>query len=172
MISTVVGMFIFTRFFVYDSLIRLRTYPSGSWMQKRRILAKVRSNQKKLRNRVAHAPENHAHVYWLVEAERHRVLGHNRPAADCYEQAIVLAKKYQFVNDEAMANELAAEFYLLRKKQKHARIYLRVAHSAYLRWGAQSKVRDLEERYPSLLQTPRTSANRLATVTITGRLTR
>ena len=164
------GVFIFTRFFAYDSLVQLAMVPSVSWMGKRRILARVRANQKKLRNRAAHAPENHAHLYYLVEAERHRAQGRLKPALECFDIALRLARKHGFVNDEALIAERAGGFLLAQGKHPRARIYLRQAHAAYERWGALAKVRDLEARFPALLRSENRRNPGLQTVTSTGQI--
>jgi len=67
-----------------------------------------------------------------------------------YEQAVHLAQKSGFVHIEALANELASRFYAARGLGKIARVYLQDARYAYLRWGADGKVRQLEGRYPLL----------------------
>ncbi|MBD0306651.1 MAG: GAF domain-containing protein, partial [Microcoleus sp. T1-bin1] len=56
-----------------------------------------------------------------------------------------------YINEEALAHELAAEFYLEWDKEKIARVYLTDAYYAYARWGAKAKLADLEKRYPQLL---------------------
>jgi GAF domain-containing protein len=50
-------------------------------------------------------------------------------------------------NNEALANELAAHFYTARGFEKVAHAYLRDARYCYLRWGADGKVRQLDELY-------------------------
>jgi GAF domain-containing protein len=50
-----------------------------------------------------------------------------------------------FVHHEALANELASRFYAARGFEKIARVYLQDARYCYLRWGADGKVRQLEE---------------------------
>jgi len=68
-----------------------------------------------------------------------------------YDRAISLAQQNDYVNEEALAHELAAKFYLEWGKEKIARVYLTDAYYAYVRWGAKAKVADLEKRYPQLL---------------------
>ena len=53
-------------------------------------------------------------------------------------------------HNEALANELAARFYEARGFETIARAYLHNARHCYLRWGADGKVRQLEEMYPHL----------------------
>ncbi len=69
---------------------------------------------------------------------------------DLYEQAIRSARANGFVHNEALANELAARFYAARGFEKIAQCYLRDARYGYLRWGADGKVRQLDELYPQL----------------------
>lgn len=70
-----------------------------------------------------------------------------------YDRAIALAKENQFLNEEALADELAAKFYLDWGKEKIAQVYMTEAYYCYARWGAKAKVVDLETRYPQLLFT-------------------
>ena len=51
---------------------------------------------------------------------------------------------------EALANELAARFYVARGFEDIAHLYLRKARSCYLRWGADGKVQQLDDRHPQL----------------------
>ena len=67
-----------------------------------------------------------------------------------YEQAIRSARENGFVHVEGVANEVAARFYVARGFEKIAHAYLREARYCYLRWGADGKVRQLDELYPHL----------------------
>src|SRR5262249_36683422 len=67
-----------------------------------------------------------------------------------YERAIASARAHGFVHHEALANELAARFYMRRGVERIARSYLRDARNAYRQWGADAKVRQLETQYPCL----------------------
>jgi PAS domain S-box-containing protein len=71
-------------------------------------------------------------------------------AEHLYEQAIRSAHANGFVQNEALANELAAGFYAGRGFEVIAHAYLRKARYCYLRWGADGKVRQLDELYPHL----------------------
>jgi signal transduction histidine kinase len=67
-----------------------------------------------------------------------------------YEQAIEFARNNGFVQNEAVANEVAAGFYIEQGLETIGQTYLRNAHSGYVRWGARAKVKSLEERHPIL----------------------
>jgi hypothetical protein len=77
---------------------------------------------------------NYLHKFYLVEAERHRLLGEYLKAMDDYDRAIFLAKENEYINEEALAYELAAKFYLEWGKKKIAATYLTDAYYCYLRW--------------------------------------
>ena len=118
-------------------------------------LEQVVSNQTLLRERWAsYAPMNHQHKVDLVEAEICRVSGRYYEAGDFYDRAIAGAKAHQFLQEESLANELAAKFYLEWGREKIAGAYTIEARYGYSRWGARAKVKQLEEKYPQLLRSP------------------
>jgi len=88
--------------------------------------------------------------YALVSAEVARLDGRDAEAMRLYEQAIKSAREHGFVQNEGLAHELAAGFYDARGVESIAYGYLRNARDCYLRWGALGKVRQLDERHPSL----------------------
>ncbi len=67
-----------------------------------------------------------------------------------YERAIAAARANGFVHNEALASELAARFYAARGIGTVAHVYLQQARNGYLRWGAEGKVRQLDQLHPSL----------------------
>ena len=95
-------------------------------------------------------PENFENRAALVGAEIARIEGRDVDAMRLYEQAIRSARVNGFIHNEALANELASRFYAARGFEKIARVYLQDARHCYLRWGADGKVRQLEETYPHL----------------------
>ena len=138
-------------FHFYDSLAALAAYSEADVLEREMLLERVGENQKKMQTWAAHAPMNHLHKFHLVEAEKYRVLGDNFQAMEEYDRAIGLAKQNEYLNEEALANELAAKFYIGWGKEKIARVYLADAHYGYTHWGAQAKVEDLETQYPQFL---------------------
>jgi len=92
--------------------------------------------------------ENFENRAALVSAEIARIEGRDLDAMRLYEQAVRSAHANGFVHNEALANELAARFYLARGFEKIAHAYLQDARYCYLRWGATAKVRQLDELYP------------------------
>lgn len=137
-------------FYFYDSLIALAqlSQPSDHGST---VLERVAQNQTQLQYWAHYAPMNHQHKVDLVEAEKCRVLGQIAQAIELYDKAISGAKSNEYTQEEALANELAAKFYLGWGKQRIAREYMTQAYYDYARWGAKAKVADLERRYPQLL---------------------
>ncbi len=115
------------------------------------LLEQVEINQKIMKVWADHAHTNFEHKYILVEAEKYRVLGRIAEAIDLYDQTISLAKANKYIQETALANELAAKFYLDWGKQRIAQEYMIEAYYAYAHWGAKAKVADLEKSYPQLL---------------------
>jgi len=143
---------VFPIFYFYDSLARLMVYPQVNQEEQAMILQRVADSQQKMQLWAHHAPMNYLHKWYLVEAERHRVLGEVVAAMDGYDRAIALARENEYLQEEALANELAAKFHLANHRLTIAKAYLQEAKYGYLRWGATAKVQDLERRYPQLLE--------------------
>ena len=69
----------------------------------------------------------------------------------------------RFVQNEALAYEVAARFYAARGFESIASTYVRNARNCYDRWGALGKVKQLDEHYPHLHE-ERDSASPMATI--------
>ena len=143
-------------YYFYNSLTRLATYPKSSVQAQSEILKNIALSQEKMKQWAHYAPMNYLHKYHLVQAEKARVLGQLLEAEEFYEQAIQGARENGYIQEEALAYELAAKFYLARGREKFAQTYMKEAHYCYGRWGAKAKVADLEARYPQLLTQSRT----------------
>ena len=107
-------------------------------------------HERELRAWATICPQNFEGRAVLVGAEIARIEGCSTEAMDLYERAIASARANSFVNDEALASELAARFYAARGFGTIANAYLREARGCYLRWGADGKVRQLEALHPFL----------------------
>ncbi len=99
-------------------------------------------------------PENYRHMHRLISAEMARLGGQQDAAMELYEQAIQSAGENGFIQNEALANELFAKYWLSRKQEKIARLYLNEAYYAYCRWGATAKLKQLQQAYPDWIRRP------------------
>jgi predicted ATPase/GAF domain-containing protein/tRNA A-37 threonylcarbamoyl transferase component Bud32 len=143
--------FLIPLFYFYDSLAHLAIYPSVPIFQQQQILARVAAHKAKMQQWANHAPRNYLHKFYLIEAEQARIQGSYLEAMDFYDRAIAEARENKYINEEALANELAAKFYLDWDKVRIAQVYMNEAHYFYSLWGAIAKVEDLQAKYSQLL---------------------
>ncbi|MBE9115727.1 AAA family ATPase, partial [Lusitaniella coriacea LEGE 07157] len=117
-------------------------------------------NKEQLKTWAKFAPANFQHKYDLVNAELCRGSANKIEAIEHYDRAISGAKENGFIQEEALANELFAKFYLdwsfdgaqPNGKEKYAALHMQEAYYCYAQWGAKAKTDALEQRYPQLLQ--------------------
>ncbi|WP_242540536.1 trifunctional serine/threonine-protein kinase/ATP-binding protein/sensor histidine kinase [Trinickia mobilis] len=93
--------------------------------------------------------------YALVSAEIARIAGRDVEAMRLFEQAIQSANDNGFVQNEGMAHELAARFYLDRGSTTAGLAHLKEARHCYARWGAAGKIRQIEQFHGNLSDEPR-----------------
>jgi PAS domain S-box-containing protein len=136
----------------YYSLTLLKLYPVASELKRITFWKQIELNQNQMKLWLEQYPEETRHKILLVEAELARLGDQFIEAMDRYERAIELARENQAIHEEAIAYELAAQFYLAWGKTLIAQTYLKEAHYAYTRWGATAKAKDLEIKYPKLLK--------------------
>lgn len=148
----VAGTFFIPVEMFYSSLARIACLEAVESPKQQSERQDIEQCLKKIKCWAAHAPENYQHKYELIEAE---LAKHDRQflvAIEQYDNAITHAQQNKYLQEEALANELAAKFYLTWGKEKIAVGYMKAAYDCYTRWGANAKVEDLEQRYPKLLQ--------------------
>lgn len=149
-LNSITGFTTYSGYYYYGSLILLNLVAAPE-LQEDDFLQQVRANQQKLKEWSDSCSENFLHKYLLVEAEFCRVTGDRITAIDLYDQAIAEARVNGYVQEEALASEMAAKFYLFWNKTKLAQDYLVNAYYGYARWGAKAKLDQLEVQYPGLL---------------------
>src|SRR6059036_3340530 len=127
----------------------LRAHGPDPYAEHREALA---AHDRQLRAWAANCPENFEDRTALVGAEIARIERRPLEAMDLYERAIRSARANGFVHHEALAHELAGRFYLQRGFETAGSAHLRHARACYALWGADGKVRQLDELYPHLRQ--------------------
>ena len=144
------SMFEAVDYHYYAALSQAASCESAAAGQRQQDVEALVAHHRQLEVWVAVCPENFENRATLVGAEIARIQGRALDAMDLYEQAIRSAHANGFVHNEALANELAARFYAARGFEKIAYAYLRDSRYCYLRWGADGKVRQLDQLYPYL----------------------
>ncbi|MEG4203043.1 AAA family ATPase [Microcoleus sp. Pol7_A1] len=167
--ESVAGFYVVSLNNFYFSLSLLALYPQAEKGEQKQYMKKVGQNQKKMKKWAVHAPMNYQHKYDLVAAEKARVLGQNTQAMELYDRAIDGAAKNGYIQEEALAYELAGEFYQVLGKEIVSQAYLTKAYYGYIHWGAIAKVKHLESIHPFLaaqtrtIQTPTLDVTRTTT---------
>jgi PAS domain S-box-containing protein len=136
----------------YGALARAVQHDAASISERHQHLEALSAHHKQLQVWAQNCPENFANRAALVAAEMARLEGRWPDAMQLYEQAIESAREGGFVQNEALAHEVAARFYLGRGFETIAYAYLRNARNCYERWGALGKMKQLDTLHPHLRQ--------------------
>lgn len=138
--------------YFYYSLIILENYNNFSDEDKKRYWDVLKNNHQRLTNLADGCPINFKDKEVLLSALIAGVSGNYIKAGDLFDEAIRLSNDNGFLQNEAIANELAAKYYLSKNKTTIATAYLRKACLAYVKWGAMAKLKHLEYSYPDILK--------------------
>ncbi|MEH1919529.1 trifunctional serine/threonine-protein kinase/ATP-binding protein/sensor histidine kinase [Nostoc sp.] len=145
------GFFPIIAYHIYYPLSLAAAYGKADAATQAVYYQQIQEHQQLLEKWAKTCPDNFLHKYQLISAELACLSGDRILAADLYDKAIALAKANSYIQEEALANELAAKFYLDWGRERIAGDYIIEAYYGYARWGAKAKLTDLEKRYPQLL---------------------
>ena len=134
----------------YSGLARAASFDTAEVKLRRQHVEALAAHHRRLEEWAENCPENFENRAALVGAEIARIEGRDLDSMRLYEQAIHSAHASGFVHNEAVANELAGRFYLVRGIETAGYAHLGNARNCYDRWGADGKVKQLDERYPRL----------------------
>ena len=132
---------------MYDSLIHIAIYPSSSLWDRQRIARRISKNQSKLYKFAKFSPSTNLHKYYLVEAELARIKSDYTKAEKYYRQAIEAVGKTNFIQEEALIKERFGFYWLQRKQEDIAMLFLRKAYYDYRIWGAKAKLEHMHKVY-------------------------
>ncbi|MHB9038648.1 MAG: AAA family ATPase [Armatimonadota bacterium] len=161
---TVFAHTVLPEYHYYYALTLSSVYDESPPEKQEDYLGVLANYQEKLRVWAENGPDNFRNKYALVSAEIARITDSDLDAMRLYEQAIESARDSGFPHNEGIANELASRFYRQRNLNTVADVYLRNARACYLRWGADAKMRQIDQNYPELIETTPTVACPHATI--------
>ena len=147
----------------FSALAHAAAWNSASSEEKCRHATALNDHHRQLEIWAEHCPSNFESRAALVSAEIARIENRFLDAEHIYETAIRSAHDNGLAHCEAVANERAAEFYSSRGLPKIAELYLRDSRACYLQWGADGKVRQLDELHPRLKE-EKPAAGQIGTV--------
>ena len=136
-------------YFYYTALTVAALYEKASADEQNGWRELLTAHQEQLREWAENYPPTFADKHALVSAEIARLEGRDADAMRLYEQAIQSAREHGFVQNEGVAHELAAGFYLDRGSATAARAHLEDARSCFARWGALGKVQTTRPALPA-----------------------
>jgi predicted ATPase/class 3 adenylate cyclase len=135
----------------YHTLSMLKGSENLNGIKRWRIIQKVKKNIKKIKLFAAAGPMNHQAKLYLVEAELNRI--NKISPISLYNSAIKAAHSNQILHEEALSHELLGRFYQKSNEIAKAKDSLLHSRSLYLKWGANAKVRLLDEEFELILRT-------------------
>lgn len=147
LLEAVLAKFEIPNHHLYEALTLLALYPNAGSKQGK-YLRRIKSNMGKLKTWAKFAPENYQHKYDLLKAELLRVHGKFNDARLVYDKAISGASVNKYIHEEALAYELTGRFYIQQKSEELAEFYLKASYNAFREWGAEAKLRQMEQVYP------------------------
>ncbi|MBF0449604.1 MAG: AAA family ATPase [Candidatus Magnetomorum sp.] len=151
-LDSVMGTAIVPCFYYFETLSMLAIYDQLPLSRQKDYLGRITINFKRIKRWARYAPMNYEQQYYLIQAEWYRILKKDTKASDAYERAIEASKRNEYINEMALANKRAAQFYLSRDKIRLAQTYMHESWYNYYRWGALALTKMLEVRYPKLLK--------------------
>jgi PAS domain S-box-containing protein len=137
-------------YFYYAALTVSALYETASADNQQAWRELLEAHREQLREWAENNPQTFGDKHTLVLAEIARLEKRDGDALRLYEEAIHLAHDNDFVQNEGLAHELAAQYYLARGLETAGHAHLRNARNCYDRWGAHGKTKQLDERYPRL----------------------
>ncbi|MFW6415305.1 MAG: HD domain-containing phosphohydrolase, partial [Thermodesulfobacteriota bacterium] len=145
------GYYHYAMYHFYHALTRLSLIRANKSPHKK-VLQKVEHSLDKLHTWSKYAPSNFIHKYFLVKAGLLGVKGQTLQAQECFEEAIETAHTNGYIQEEALACELASLFYNDLGLHNIAKNYMSRAMQSYYHWGASAKTEQLKQIYPGIIQ--------------------
>ncbi|QRO02025.1 AAA family ATPase [Archangium violaceum] len=137
-------------FHLFRALTLAACYGKMTPEERPQALATIHEHQQQLAEWASHKPATFRAPERMVSAELARITDREGEALRAYEEAHQSAHEHGFIQNVALASELAARFWYERKVPTLADTYARKAREAWLRWGARGKVKHLDSEWPHL----------------------
>jgi GAF domain-containing protein/anti-anti-sigma regulatory factor len=135
----------------YVGLMRIAACEGAGEAERREHEAHLQRLMARMKRWAEHGPANVRHKHLLLLAEQARIERRLAEAMDLYEQAIEAARQENYINNQALGNELYGRFWLAQGRSEFGGILLRKAVYLYDRWGASAKAQALREEHAQLL---------------------
>jgi len=147
LIDSVMGTNLVNRHNFYYGLTLAALQANSSFIERQKNIFKLKSRIKTQKTWAKYSPENNMARLALLQAELHRIQNKQTEAQSYYQKGIDYAKKYEFLNEQALGHELLGKYYLELGDDENANSHLIEARFLYNKWGAYAKVRQMEQLY-------------------------
>jgi class 3 adenylate cyclase/putative methionine-R-sulfoxide reductase with GAF domain/tetratricopeptide (TPR) repeat protein len=137
-LEAVIGLHYIPLYHFYRSLIILADPESEE-----HDLKSVKGSMKKMKLWAKHAPQNYLHKYHLIEAEWAVRQNDHENARKAFDNAIILSRENNFLQEEAIALERASFFYSKLNIPHLSHSLHQEMIRNYSQWGASAKLRQL-----------------------------
>lgn len=138
-------------YFIYP-LTLIALYNKAPFFTRLIYLKKIKYFLNILKIRTQTNPENHLNKYYLVLAELARLKKDPITALKYYSESIKAAKQYGFLQEEAIAYELTAKFFVEINVHESASNYFVHAYRKFETWGAKAKTTQMMKNYGEYLK--------------------
>ncbi|MBK9498447.1 MAG: AAA family ATPase [Leptospiraceae bacterium] len=146
----------------FDSLNLSRLYNAATIKSKKKEYKKrIAKNAKKMKAWAVSCEANYGHKFNILQGLIREIEGNDSLALKEYKTAIYLAKKHEYILEEAIANELSAAIWRKTQDEQYEQIHLIEAHYCYRRWGSEPMVKKLEDQFPFLKRKYNTAQSEL-----------
>ena len=113
-------------------------------LRKEEWMRRGESASKRMRCLSDHLAWNWENKSLLLIAEKLYTDGNFDQAASCYDKAVRSANEHRFIHEEAMACELAGDFYYERNSHQKSYVFFMHSIECYTKWGASAVARRVE----------------------------
>lgn len=114
---------------------------------KRTLIKEVKDSIHRFKKWATEAPHQYEHLYITLLAEQKLLKNQFAQANRYFDQAIQLAKIYQFPHDEAIICERIGKFYITQPEQVKAKYYITQSIQKLHDWGAITIANEWESLY-------------------------
>ena len=135
---------------LYRALALAACHPQATPPRQQEYLRELQEHHQQLSEWASHCPETFLAPERIVAAELERLQGRADAATRAYEEAIQAARRGGHIHNAALACELAARCWKEQRLPALAQFYAQRAREAYAQWGAEGKVRHMDEQWSLL----------------------
>jgi len=159
LISHISSFFMEPTFLFYDGLVSLASVKTFEQEEKTSKIQHSKEIITRLKKMSVDAPMNYLNKVHLLEAELAVINNNTSNAVSCYQSAIELSVKHNFLHEEALIRERAAMYHITIGSMQEATQLLLQSFSCYKKWGAVAKLKNLIIRFPNVFDDKRNSDN-------------